>query len=61
MRDAIRWFKCKLKPPKNGIRFIALLPFVKRNHHIFALLLTSQEVSYFGNLKTVYLFQILGI
>ena len=20
MRDAIRWFKCKLKPPKNGLR-----------------------------------------
>ena len=22
MRDAIRWFKCKLKPPKNQVRFL---------------------------------------
>ena len=23
MRDAIRWFKCKLKPPKNPMQFMA--------------------------------------
>ena len=45
MRDAIRWFKCKLKPPKKGLELLKLL---RKNDNIK--LNKKGEICYKGKL-----------